>query len=270
MSEPTQPTHSDQIVPGRYAGRTALVTGAASGIGRAIATRLVAEGAKVAGLDVNTAGLGVLASELGPALLPLTVDVTVEGQIAEAVSTTQERLGGIDVAFNVAGAARNARIVDMPEEDWDFTIDLVQKSVFLCTKQVARAMRAAGRPGSIVNIASVNARMPMAGGSPYATGKAGVEMFTRNAALELAADGIRVNAVLPGLVDTPLVSMVLGNEPLREAYLDRIPLGVPATPEQIAAPCLYLASDDASYVTGAALAVDGGWTTTGYPQFGKR
>ncbi len=247
-----------------------MVTGAGSGIGRAIASRLVAEGAQVAGLDVNTAALAALADSLGPAFAPMTVDVTVEAQVAEAVSATQHLLGGLDLAFNVAGAARNARIVDMPEEDWDFTIDLVQKSVFLCTKHVARAMRAADRPGSIVNVSSVNARIPMPGGSPYATGKAGVEMFTRNAALELAADGIRVNAVLPGLVDTPLVSSVLGDEQLTSAYLDRIPLGAPATPAQVAGPCLYLASDDASYITGASLAVDGGWTTTGYPQLGGR
>lgn len=256
------------IIPGRYAGRTALVTGAASGIGRAVATRLIAEGAHVAGLDINTAALAEMAVGLGGAFLPLTVDVTTEAEVSAAVAETVRHFGALDAAFNVAGAARNARIVDMPEEDWDFTIDLVQKSVFLCTKQVARAMRAAGRPGSIVNVSSVNARIPMAGGSPYATGKAGVEMFTRNAALELAADRIRVNAVLPGLVDTPLVAAVLDSEPLRNAYLDRIPMGAPATPEQIAGPCLYLASDDASYITGAALSVDGGWTTTGYPQLG--
>lgn len=258
---------TEEFNEGRFAGQTALVTGAASGIGRAVASRLVAEGARVAGLDINTAALAELAELYGPAFLPLTVDVTAEDEVSAAVAETVTRLGPLKAAFNVAGAARNARIVDMPEQDWDFTIDLVQKSVFLCVKHEARAMQATGG-GSIVNVSSVNARIPMAGGSPYATGKAGVEMFTRNAALELASDGIRVNAVLPGLVDTPLVAAVLANEQLSRAYLDKIPLAAPATPAQIAGPCLYLASADASYVTGASLAVDGGWTTTGYPRLG--
>lgn len=259
---------TEEFIPGRFDGQTALVTGAASGIGRAVTARLVAEGARVAGLDINTAALAELADELGASFLPLTVDVTAEGEISAAVAETIGKFGQLNAAFNIAGASRNARIVDMPEEDWDFTIDLVQKSVFLCVKHEARAMRTSPRGGNIVNVASVNARMPMAGGSPYATGKAGVEMFTRNAALELAPDGIRVNAVLPGLVDTPLVAVVLENEQLSGAYLDRIPLAAPATPAQIAGPCLYLASADASYVTGASLAVDGGWTTTGYPRLG--
>ncbi|WP_241665670.1 SDR family NAD(P)-dependent oxidoreductase [Prescottella subtropica] len=105
----------------------------------------------------------------------------------------------------------------------------------------------------------------MPGGSPYATGKAGVEMFGKNAALELAAHRIRVNTVLPGLVDTPLVAGVTGRQPLLDGFLDRIPMGRPATPAEIAAPCLYLASDDAGYITGASLTVDGGWELSNYP-----
>ena len=256
---------TDGIIAGRFKEKVALVTGAGSGIGRAIASRLVAEGARVAGMDINPDALTDVAQTLGPSFVPMTVDVTDEDNVAETIARIVTDLDGLDLAFHVAGAARNGRIVDLPEDDWDFTIDLVQKGVFLCTKHVARTLRQRARPGSIVNVASVNARMPMAGGSAYATGKAGVEMFTRNAALELAKDGIRVNAVLPGLVDTPLVSAVIQNESLMRSYLERIPLGFPATPHLIAGPCLYLASDDATYITGAALVVDGGWTTTGYP-----
>lgn len=257
--------------PARFAGRRALVTGAASGIGRAVALRLAAEGASVVGVDLDAAGLDAFAAEAeaaGPAGTVATVpaDVTGEEQVRAAVEHAVRALGGLDLSFHIAGGARNAPIVDMTEEDWDFTIALVQKSVFLCTKHAARAMTGGG---AIVNVASVNARMPMSGGSPYATGKAGVEMFTRNAALELAGRGIRVNAVLPGLVDTPLVAGVLASKAATRAYLDVIPLGAPATPAQVAGPCLYLASDDAAYVTGSSLVVDGGWTTTGYPRPGR-
>ena len=261
---------NDGIISDRFQDKVAFVTGAGSGIGRAIASRLVAEGARVAGVDINADALANVAELLGPNFVPLAADVTDEREVAETVKTTVSELGGMDLAFHVAGAARNNRIVDLQEDDWNFTIDLVQKAVFLCTKHVARVMREHAWPGSIVNVASVNSRMPMIGGSAYATGKAGVEMFTRNAALELAEDAIRVNAVLPGLVDTPLVSSVLRDESLVRAYLERIPLGFPATPELIAGPCLYLASEDAAYITGAALTVDGGWTTTGYPNFRRQ
>lgn len=247
----------------RFAGKTAVVTGAASGIGAAIAARLVAEGANVVGIDLAEDGLAELANSLGSAFVAAVADVTDEAAVAAAIGTSVERFGGLDLAFNVAGAARGGPIVDLAEADWDFTVDLVQKGVFLCTKHEARHMRERG--GAIVNVSSLNAHVPMFGGSPYVTGKAGVEAFSKNAALELARHGIRVNTVLPGLVDTPLVAGVMGYEPLREQFLAMIPLGKAATPEQVAGPCLYLASDDAEYVTGTSLMVDGGWELSGYP-----
>lgn len=253
----------------RFAGRTAVVTGAASGIGAAIARRLVGEGANVVGLDISTDALDALAAELGDAFLPVTADVTDEEAVSGAIDAGGDRFGGIDVAFNVAGASKYGPITELSVEDWDFTIDLVQKGVFLSTKHEARRMLADGRSGAIVNVASLNAHIPMPGGSPYATGKAGVEMFSKNAAIELADKGIRVNAVLPGLVDTPLVAPVMGFEPAKQLFLDRIPMNRAATPDEIAGPCLYLASDDAAYVTSAALVVDGGWELSNYPDFTK-
>ncbi|MGF7121680.1 SDR family NAD(P)-dependent oxidoreductase [Rhodococcus sp. BE178] len=253
----------------RFDGRVAVVTGAASGIGAAVATRLVAEGASVVGIDISADALEVMEKDLGEAFVGAVADVTVEDAVAAAVAVAVERFGALDLAFNVAGAARGGPILDLEESDWDFTVDLVQKGVFLCTKHEARHMTTNGRGGAIVNVASLNARVPMVGGSPYVTGKAGVEMFGKNAALELAPHGIRVNTVLPGLVDTPLVSAVTGYEPLLQAFVDRIPMGRPATPEQIAAPCLYLASDDADYITGTSLMVDGGWEISNYPNFTK-
>jgi NAD(P)-dependent dehydrogenase (short-subunit alcohol dehydrogenase family) len=253
----------------RFAGKTAVVTGAASGIGEAITARLLAEGATVAGLDVAKDALDRMAGEYGDVFLPTPADVTVEAEVEAAVAAAAERFGRIDLAFNVAGASRVGAIVDLDEADWDFTVDLVQKGVFLCTKHEARHIRASGRGGAIVNVSSLNAVVPMPAGSPYSTGKAGVVMFSKTAAVELAPDGIRVNAVLPGLVDTPLVAPVMAYEPAKEMFLERIPAARPATPEEIAGPCLYLASDDASYITGASLVVDGGWELTNYPDLRK-
>ncbi|WP_405182715.1 SDR family oxidoreductase [Nocardia sp. NBC_01377] len=249
----------------RFRAKTALVTGAASGIGAAIATRLIAEGATVVGIDIAATALDELATVLGPAFVAAAADVTDETAVAAAVGLAADRFGGLDLAFNVAGAARAAAIVDMTEQDWVFTVDLLQKGVFLGTKHAARLIRDSGRGGAIVNVASLAAHIPVFGNGAYATAKAGVEMFGKNAAIELAAFGIRVNTVLPGLVDTPMMARVLSDPPARADFLDRIPLGTAATPEQVAAPCLYLASADASYITGTSLVVDGGWEISNFP-----
>ncbi|WP_018179029.1 SDR family NAD(P)-dependent oxidoreductase [Jongsikchunia kroppenstedtii] len=248
----------------RFADKTAVVTGAASGIGAAIARRLIAEGATVVGLDIAEDALVAMAGEFGDAFLAAPADVTDEDAVSSAIAAGVERYSGIDLAFNVAGASRYGPITELAADDWDFTVDLVQKAVFLCVKHEARQLVAQGRGGAIVNVASLNAHIPMVGGSPYSTGKAGVEMFSKNAALELAPAGVRVNAVLPGLVDTPLVAPVMGFEPAKNMFLERIPMGRAAAPDEIAAPCLYLASDDASYVTGTSLMVDGGWEISNY------
>lgn len=253
----------------RFTGNTAVVTGAASGIGAAIAVRLIAEGANVAGIDIAKDALERMTAELGQNFLAAPADVTKESEVAAAIDSAAARFGGVDLAFNVAGASRIGAITDLDEADWDFTVDLVQKGVFLCTKHEAQHIRARGRGGAIVNVASLNAHLPMPGGSPYSTAKAGVEMFSKTAALELAGSGIRVNAVLPGLVDTPLVAPVMGYAPARDLFLERIPLARAATPEQIAGPCLYLASEDAAYITGASLVVDGGWELSNYPNLAR-
>ncbi|WP_245720183.1 SDR family NAD(P)-dependent oxidoreductase [Nocardia uniformis] len=255
--------------PHRFDGRTAVVTGAASGIGAAIAAALIAEGAQVVGLDIDESGVREQAADLGDAFLPVTADVTVEAEVAAGIGVAAERFGGLDIAFNVAGGSRIGAVTDMAEADWDFTVDLVQKSVFLCTKHEARLMRDGGRGGSIVNISSLDGRIPMPGGSAYSTGKAGVVMFSKNAALELAPHRIRVNTVLPGLVDTPLVAAIMGYEPAKQMFLDRIPLGAAASAEQVAAPCLFLASADASYITGTELVVDGGWEISNFPNLAR-
>lgn len=245
-------------VTGRFAGKVAIVTGAASGIGLAVSKRLLEEGASVVGSDLKPMEV------LGDRFVGLTHDVTQEASAQELVATAVSRFGGLDAAFNVAGGSRPGYIVDLPESDWDFTVDLCLKGVFLGMKHQGRQMMRQGR-GSIVNIASLNARVPMHAGAAYVAAKAGVERLSQNSALEFAPFGIRVNAILPGLVQTPLTRRHFDNPDALAAFVERIPMGRPAQPEEIAAPALYLASDDASYVNGASLLVDGAWGVSTYP-----
>jgi meso-butanediol dehydrogenase/(S,S)-butanediol dehydrogenase/diacetyl reductase len=242
----------------RFAGKVAVVTGAASGIGLAIAKRLLAEGAQVVGSDLR----GI--ADLGAGFVGIEADVIKESAAEELVATAVDRFGAVHAAFNVAGGSRPGYIVDLAESDWDFTVDLCLKGVFLGMKHQARQMMRQGT-GSIVNIASLNAHVPMHAGSAYVAAKAGVEMLSRNGALEFAEFGIRVNAILPGLVQTPLTRRHFDNPEALAAFEQRIPMGRPAQPEEIAAPALYLASDDATYVNGASLLVDGAWAVSGYP-----
>jgi NAD(P)-dependent dehydrogenase (short-subunit alcohol dehydrogenase family) len=247
-----------------FIGKRCLVTGAASGIGLEIASQLVSLGAQVVGVDIATDGLESALHNLGDAFVPVRGDVAEESAVAGAVAAAVDAFGGLDAAYNVAGAGRPASILDHELESWDFVVDLVQKGVFLSTKHEARAMAASGG-GAIVNVSSLNAHVPMPLGSAYATAKAGVEMFSRNAALELASSGIRVNCVLPGLVATPATQPLFAVPGLREDFEQRIPLGRAATTGEIAAPCLFLVSEAARYITGTSLVVDGGWENSNYP-----
>lgn len=249
----------------RFAGMVGLVAGGASGIGLAIVRRLHAEGARVVAGDVNAARLAEIGAELGEGFAWARTDVTQEVDGEALVGLAVAQFGGLDLAFNVAGASRPGYIVDLAEGDWDFTVDLCLKGVFLGMKHQARQMMRQARGGSIVNIASLNAHVPMHGGSAYVAAKAGVEMLSRNGALEFAADGIRVNAILPGLVQTPLTRRHFDNPDAHAAFMQRIPLGRAAQPEEIAGPALFLASADAAYVSGASLLVDGAWAVSGYP-----
>ncbi len=240
-----------------------MVTGGASGIGLAIARRFVREGGRALLGDVNPDALADARAEFGNDVSGIAVDVRNETQVESMVAMAVEQFGGLNVAFNCAGASFGGEIIDLAEDDWDATMDICLKGVFLSVKHEARAMRQTG--GAIVNIASLNSHVPMIGGSPYACAKAGVEMLTRNAALELAQVGIRVNTVSPGLTDTPLTAPIRDVAGADSAFMDRIPMQRWGTPEEIAAAALFLASDDAGYISGSNLFVDGAWETTGYP-----
>jgi NAD(P)-dependent dehydrogenase (short-subunit alcohol dehydrogenase family) len=249
----------------RFDGKVAVVTGGASGIGLAIARRLVAEGASVVIADVNAQALTNVQRQLGAAVACATADVRVEAQVEAMVQTAIQRFGRLDLGFNAAGLGAFGPITELAEADWDLVIDICLKGVFLSVKHEARAMIAHKCSGAIVNIASLNSHVPMYGGVAYTCAKAGVEMLSRNAALELAAQRIRVNTVSPGLTDTPLTMPMKEIAGIEAAFMERIPMRRWGTPDDMAAAALFLASDDAGYISGSNLFVDGAWETTGYP-----
>ncbi|WP_243300169.1 SDR family NAD(P)-dependent oxidoreductase [Bacillus litorisediminis] len=251
-----------------FSGKVAIVTGGASGIGYAIVERLLKAGAKVAVADLNSDKLKEMEQTHKGDLIGCVTNVTKEADIEALVQKTVETFGGLDFGFNVAGASRAGAITEQSEEDWDFTVDLCLKGVFLSVKHEAKYMKEHGG-GAIVNVASLNAHVPMFYGAAYSSAKAGVEMLTKNAALELAQYNIRVNAILPGLVATPLTSGLTNVEAINEAYMERIPMRRAAQPDEMAGPALFLVSDDASYVNGASLIVDGAWAVSGYPDLSK-
>ncbi|ANY70789.1 short-chain dehydrogenase [Paenibacillus sp. BIHB 4019] len=256
------------VYTNRFKDKVAVVTGGASGIGYGIVARLLAEGAYVVAADVNEQRLKELEAQLGERFVGLKTDVTNESQVEALAATAVERFGSLNLAFNVAGAAKAGVITELSEADWDFTVDLCLKGVFLSMKHEARQMKKFGG-GAIVNIASLNSHVPMFAGAAYTSAKAGVEMLTRNGALEMARDHIRVNAILPGLVDSPLTASLLENSDIHAAYMERIPFKKAAQPEEMAGPSLFLASEDAAYVSGASLLVDGAWGTSGYPDMSR-
>lgn len=248
----------------RFAAKVGVVTGGAQGIGESIARRLIAEGGSVVVGDLNIERLAALADELGDRFVGVSTDVTSEKDLEALVAAAVDNFGALDLAVNVAGAAKYKQITELTEEEWDFTLDICAKGVVFSVKHEARQMLAQGG-GAIVNIASLNATVPMVSGAPYCAAKAAVAMVSQVAALELGAHGIRVNAVSPGLTATPLNAELRAAPVLHDAFLERIPLGRSASPDEIAAAALWLASDDAAYVTGTNLLIDGGWAQTTYP-----
>jgi NAD(P)-dependent dehydrogenase (short-subunit alcohol dehydrogenase family) len=251
-------------VSGRLAGKVAFITGAASGIGAATARRFAAEGAVVAGADLGSGGDASWkdAVRLSPSSTLAALDVRDETAVAAAVSSVVERHGRIDVVVNSAGVAGGGPVHMLSVDEWQRVLDVNLKGTMLVCKHALPVMLAQ-RSGSIVNIASVEGLEGCEGGSAYNASKGGVVLLTRNMAIDYARMGIRVNAVCPGFIETPMLAGVLGMPEMAE-QLTRIreahQLGRLGRPEEIAAAILFLASDDASFVTGQALAVDGGYT----------
>jgi NAD(P)-dependent dehydrogenase (short-subunit alcohol dehydrogenase family) len=255
-------------VGGRLEGRVAVITGGASGMGRATALRFLDEGARVVIADLNE-GTGKETLEAGAArggaerMRFVRADVSVEEDVEAMIALAVREFGRLDCVFNNAGlGGALGPITETEVEDWDFTFAVLVRGVFLGTKHGARAIRAGGRGGSIVNTASVAGLSGGAGPAAYSAAKAAVINLTRAAAVELAPDRIRVNAICPGGISTPLLHR--GNE---DALLPRLaklqPWAEPGRPDHIAGAALFLASDDAGFVTGEALVVDGGLTAMG-------
>lgn len=243
---------------GQLDGKIALVTGAARGIGQAIALKLAAEGADLALCDVQADWLAETAGKvaaLGRRAECIAVDVSKAAQVQAAVEQAEKAFGRIDILVNNAGITRDTFLVRMSEEDWDQVLDINLKGAFLFTKAAARGMMKQRR-GAIVNVASIIGLIGNAGQCNYSASKAGLIALTKSVARELASRGIRANAVAPGFIQTRMTDQL--TDELKKKMLDAIPLGRFGQPEDVANVVMYLASDAASYVTGQVLTVCGG------------
>lgn len=239
-------------------GKTAVVTGAARGIGRAICLKLAEAGANIAGMDVAADSLeetGSLAREKGVEFLGLQADVSQFSQVQEAVAGAAETFGSIDVMVNNAGITRDSLLIRMDDDQWDRVLAINLKGTFNGIKAVARTM-SKQRSGRIINIASVVGLTGNVGQANYSASKAGVIALTKTAARELARRNVTVNAVAPGFIRTPMTDQV--SEEARQATLSAIPIGRFGQPEDVAAVVAFLAGPDSAYLTGVVIRVDGG------------
>jgi len=247
----------------RLADRVALVTGAASGIGAACALRFAREGARIAGLDVAEAPAKAWTQveQAAPEADFRTADVRDEEAVAAAVAAVKERFGRIDVLVNAAGVAGGGAVHALPTEEWDRILGVNLRGTFLVCKHVLPVMLEQAS-GNVINLASIEGIEGFEGGGAYNASKGGVVLLTKNLAMDYARRGIRVNCICPGFIETPMTAALL--QDAFAAYADRLrdahQLGRFGRPEEVAGAAFFLASDDASFVTGHALVVDGGFT----------
>jgi 3-oxoacyl-[acyl-carrier protein] reductase len=243
---------------GRFDGKTAIVTGAARGIGRVIAEHLAADGADVAVCDLRAEWLDDTAAAVeaaGRRAERVAVDVSAAAAVESAVDQVMQAFGRIDILVNNAGITRDKLLARMSEEDWDAVIAVNLKGTFLFTKAVARPMMKQ-RAGAIVSVASIIGLIGNAGQCNYAASKAGVIALTKSAARELASRNIRVNAVAPGFIETRMTEVL--SEDVRARMLEAVPMKRLGQPTDVADAVTFLASDAASYMTGQVLTVSGG------------
>lgn len=249
--------------------KVAVVTGASSGIGRATAIALAASGAAVVVAARRADKLASLVTDIesqGGVASPVETDVSVGAAVERMVAHAIEVYGRLDIAVNNAGIEGQLQgIADLPEEEWDRVLDINLKGTFLCMKYESRAMLDCDHGGAIVNVGSVNSFLGFPTGSAYVASKHGLVGLTTSASAELMPQGIRVNLVCPGVIDTPMHQRargLLGDAIYDEVLLPRVHARRAGRPEEIANSILFLCSDDASYITGTTLTPDGGYTLT--------
>jgi NAD(P)-dependent dehydrogenase (short-subunit alcohol dehydrogenase family) len=251
------------------AGKVALVTGASSGIGRATAEAFSARGASVVVAARRREELDSLVAEIearGGTATAIKTDVSAAADVERMVAHTIEVFGRLDYAVNNAGIeGQLAGITDLAEEDWDRVLGINLKGTFLCLKYEARAMIAGGHGGAIVNVGSINSFLGFATGSAYVASKHGLIGLTTSVSAELAPQGVRVNLVCPGIIDTPMhrrLRGLIGDDIYDKGVLPQVHLRRAGRPEEIAHAIVFLCSDAASYITGTTLTPDGGFTLT--------
>src|SRR5882724_9089666 len=247
---------------GMLDGKTAIVTGGARGIGFAIAKRYIAEGARVVIADIDESAGKAAAAALGNAARFVRTDVGAAGDARNVVAEACGISGDLDILVNNAGIIHTADFLDVAEADFDRVIRVNLKGMFLigqvAAKQMVAQVKAGKQPGVIVNMSSINGRVAIPNQVPYCVSKGGVDQLTRVMALSLAPHGIRVNAIGPGSIMTDILKSVATDQDAKRRLLSRTPLGRIGEPEEIASIAVFLASDDASYVTGQTVYADGG------------
>jgi glucose 1-dehydrogenase/3-oxoacyl-[acyl-carrier protein] reductase len=247
----------------KLAGKVALVTGAARGIGRGIAEVFAEEGADVA---VNDAGNMGQAEEVAAAIrargrrsIAVKADVGKRSEVEPMFERVWEELGPVDVLVNNAGIETIVPFLELTDEQWTELVDVNLRGAWLCSQVFCRRTVAGHRTGSVVNIGSIQAAKVLPGRTHYAPTKLGLEALTRNMSAEVTPHGIRVNCIHPGLIDTPMTAWVMQNPDLLPGVLAQISLGRAGEPREIGTVAAFLASDEASYLTGQSFFVDGGW-----------
>jgi NAD(P)-dependent dehydrogenase (short-subunit alcohol dehydrogenase family) len=240
---------------GRLAGRRIFVTGAASGMGKAIAERFAAEGAKLALVDQTAEALGAVAEPLKA--LAIGLDVSSETQVAEAVERSAKTLGGLDGVVNAAGIYKAIPFEDLTFDAWRRFIDVNLAGPYLICRAALPHLRAAGG-GAIVNISSIGAMQPAPGQAAYAASKGGLSSFTKALAAELGKDNIRANVIAPGMIHSGITHAIYSPEQAEAVAATRTALPRMGRPDEIADAALYLISDESSYVSGTTVTVDGG------------
>jgi 3-oxoacyl-[acyl-carrier protein] reductase len=244
-------------------GKVAVITGAGQGIGEGIALQFSRKGARVVVADANAEGVSKTVEKIkatGADSIGVKADISLTRDVQAMFKQTIDRYGTVDILVNNAGIVRSGPLESLSEEDWDKVINVNLRGTFLCCKYAAQIM-IPKRKGAIVNITSISGHDPYPGGGAYSSSKGGIILLTKQCAVEWGQYNIRVNAVSPGLIATPLTAKAYEDEKVKKGRENMVPLGRIGTPEDIASVTVLLASDECAYVTGCIVPVDGGFLT---------